>query len=453
MFKIGGQRVPTRTLLLVFSDLWLVLFGLVLAISFRFLYWRSIHSYLQQANALYRLGIAMLACELALHYHDLYDPEAIRRHTELLVRLLQALGTACLALAILYYLFPEQSLGRGIAVMAAPIIFLLLLGWRLLMGRWGFLLWEPRRVLMLGTGPVGISFVREILARPDLKIKVVGFLDENPENIGKPLVNPGIIGAVADVQEIAAREKIDCIVLSLSERRGNTPVRQLLDLKFAGIAVEEAHSIWEEISGRIRVQHLSPSWLILSEGFRKPRLLVAAKRAVDFVAALVGLIVFSPIMLCAAIAIWLETAGPVLFRQERTGLHRVPFHILKFRSMHLDAEKHGPRWATDGDHRITRVGRVIRKLRFDELPQFINVLRGEMSLVGPRPERPVFCEMLEKEIPLYAQQVKYQYGASVEETRTKLEYDLFYIKHMSILLDLAILFETGKVLLSGRGAK
>jgi sugar transferase (PEP-CTERM system associated) len=465
MLKIGGQKVPSRTLLLVFSDLGLVLFGLLVAISIRFLYWSTIHSYLQQGNALFRIGIAMLACELALYYHDLYDPEAIRRHTELLVRLLQALGTACLALAILYYLFPDHSLGRGIAVLAAPIIFFLLLGWRLLMERWGFLLWEPRRVLVLGTGPVGISFVREILARPELKIKIVGFLDENRENIGKPLVNPGIIGAVEDVQEVAAREKIDCVILSLAERRGNTPVRQLLDLKFAGIAVEDAHSIWEEISGRIRVQHLSPSWLILSEGFRKPKLLVACKRAVDFIAALVGLIVSSPIMLGTVIAIWIETGGPILFRQERTGLHGLPFHILKFRSMDHDAEKHGPCWATDGDQRITRVGRIIRKLRFDELPQFINVLRGEMSLVGPRPERPIFCEMLEKEIPLYAQrysvrpgitgwaQVKYQYGASVEEARTKLEYDLFYIKHMSILLDLAILFETGKVLLTGRGAK
>jgi sugar transferase (PEP-CTERM system associated) len=465
MLKIGGQKIPTRTLLLVFSDLWLVLFGLLLAIEFRFLHWTAVRSYFQHGNKLFLIGIAMLACELALYYHDLYDPEAIRRHTELIARLLQALGTACLALAILYYALPDYSLGRGIAVLASPIIFVLLLAWRLLMERWGFLLWEPRRVLVLGTGPVGISVVREIIARPELKMKVIGFLDENRENIGKPLVNPGIIGAAADVQELAAKERIDCVILSLSERRGNTPVRQLLDLKFAGIAVEDAHSIWEEISGRIRVEQLSPSWLILSEGFRKSTLLVAGKRAVDFLAALVGLIVFSPVMAVAATAIWLETGGPILYRQERRGMHGLSFDILKFRSMYKDAEKHGPVWASDSDARITRVGRIIRKLRLDELPQFINVLRGEMSLVGPRPERPVFCERLEQEIPLYAQrysvrpgitgwaQVKYQYGASVEEARNKLEYDLFYIKHMSILLDFAILLETGKVLLTGRGAK
>jgi len=205
--------------------------------------------------------------------------------------------------------------------------------------------------------------------------------------------------------------------------------------------------------------------LILSEGFRKPRLLLSIKRAIDFLAAIVGLLLFMPIMLITAAAIWIETGSPIFFRQERTGMRGRPFTILKFRSMTHDAEKHGPRWAADDDFRVTRVGSILRKLRFDELPQFINVLRGEMSLVGPRPERPVFCEILEKEIPLYAQrhsmrpgitgwaQVKYQYGASVEEAKTKLEYDLFYIKHMSILLDLVILFETAKVLLTGRGAK
>jgi sugar transferase (PEP-CTERM system associated) len=372
---------------------------------------------------------------------------------------------ACLALAVVYFTDPDHSLGRGIAVLASPIIVLLLLGWRMLLEHKGFQLSEPRRVLVVGTGPAGIALVREIIRRPELKLKVVGFLDETGENIGKSLVNPGIIGAVADVHEIATNLRAERVVLSLAERRGNTPVRQLLDLKFAGIGVEDAHSVWEEISGRIHLQHLSPSWLILSDGFRKPRLLLATKRCGDFLAALLGLVIALPVMLIIAIAIWLETGAPILFRQERTGMKGRPFQMLKFRSMNLNAEEHGPAWAADGDHRITRVGRIIRKLRFDELPQFINVLRGEMSLVGPRPERPMFCEMLEREIPLYAQrhsvrpgitgwaQVKYQYGASVEESKTKLEYDLFYIKHMSTLLDLAIIFETIKVLFTGRGAK
>jgi len=465
MLKLGGQKLNTQTLLWILADICFIFIALVLAIGIRFIHWHAIVGYLLVPGAAFRLTLPIVVCELALYYQDLYNPEAVRRFAELVVRLLQALGMACLALAVVYFTDPDHSLGRGIAVLASPIIVLLLLGWRMLLEHKGFQLSEPRRVLVVGTGPAGIALVREIIRRPELKLKVVGFLDETGENIGKSLVNPGIIGAVADVHEIATNLRAERVVLSLAERRGNTPVRQLLDLKFAGIGVEDAHSVWEEISGRIHLQHLSPSWLILSDGFRKPRLLLATKRCGDFLAALLGLVIALPVMLIIAIAIWLETGAPILFRQERTGMKGRPFQMLKFRSMNLNAEEHGPAWAADGDHRITRVGRIIRKLRFDELPQFINVLRGEMSLVGPRPERPMFCEMLEREIPLYAQrhsvrpgitgwaQVKYQYGASVEESKTKLEYDLFYIKHMSTLLDLAIIFETIKVLFTGRGAK
>jgi sugar transferase (PEP-CTERM system associated) len=465
MIKIGGQKISTQTLLWIGADLATILLSLLLAVFARFLHWHAVALYLRQPGTIYRFILPLLACEFALYYHDVYNPQAVQRLTELLARLLQALGTACLALAVVYFTDPDHSLGRGTAVLAAPIIVLSLLGWRVFLGNKGFQLSEPTRVLVVGTGAPGIALVREIIGRPELNLKVVGFLDEKGENIGKSLVNPGIIGAVANLQAIALREKADRVVLSLAERRGNTPIRELLDLKFAGIGVEDAHTVWEEISGRIHLQHLSPSWLILSDGFRKPRLLLAIKRVIDFVAALIGLLLALPVMVITAVVIWVESGSPVLFRQERTGMHGRPFEILKFRSMRQDAESDGARWATEKDIRITAVGRIIRKLRFDELPQFINVLRGEMSLVGPRPERPVFCELLEREIPLYAQrhsvrpgitgwaQVKYQYGSSVEESKTKLEYDLFYIKHMSTLVDLAIIFETIKVLFTGRGAK
>jgi sugar transferase (PEP-CTERM system associated) len=465
MIKIGGQRISTQSLVWIGVDVAAILIALCLAIATRFLHWDAILLYLKQPATIYRIVVPLVACELALYYHDVYNPEAVRRFAELVARLFQSLGTVCLALAVLYYTDPNHSLGRGIAVLALPIIFVLLLGWRIILGHKGIQLSEPHRVLVVGTGAPGIALVREIISRPDLNLKVVGFLDERGENIGKSLVNPGIIGAVANLQEIAMRERADRVVLSLAERRGNTPVRELLDLKFAGVGVEDVHTVWEEISGRIHLQHLSPSWLILSDGFRKSRLLLAVKRAFDFLVALLGLVIVSPIMILTVIAVWVETGSPVLFRQERTGMRGRPFQILKFRSMRQDAESDGAQWAVDGDERVTRVGRIIRKLRFDEFPQFINVLRGEMSLVGPRPERPVFCELLEREIPLYAQrrsvrpgitgwaQVKYQYGASVEESRTKLEYDLFYIKHMSTMLDLAIIFETFKVLFTGRGAK
>jgi len=465
MLRIGGQRINAQAVLLVSADTALVILSLLLATCLRLLHWHTIAAYVSRPAALYRFVIPVMACEFAFYYYDLYNREAVRRLWDLLVRLLQALGTACMALAILYFIDPDHSLGRGIFVLTVPVVFLLIFSWRVFLENKAFRIQEPQRVLILGTGAAGINLVREIIGRPELKLKVVGFLDETGENIGKSLVNPGIIGAVANVEEIAARERADRVVLSLAERRGNTPVKQLLDLKFAGITVEDAHTVWEQVSGRIHLQHLSPSWLILSDGFRKPKLLILAKRAVDFFSALLGLVVAMPVMIATALAIWFETGRPIFFHQERTGLRGQKFEILKFRSMKQNAEQNGPSWATDGDHRITGVGRIIRKLRFDELPQFINVLRGEMSLVGPRPERPVFCKMLEDQVPLYAQrhsvrpgitgwaQIKYQYGASVEESKTKLEYDLFYIKHMSLLLDLAIIFETVKVLFTGRGAK
>jgi sugar transferase (PEP-CTERM system associated) len=465
MLKIGGQKIPATTVVLVISDASLVIAGLFLAIAIRLHNSHFTLSYLKLDDMPFRFGWVLLSCSVALYYNDLYASKVLNRRSELFVHLLQAVGTAWVVLAILYYFIPDHSFGRGIAALAAPTILVLLLSWRLILLETHFLLPRAQRVLVVGTGPVGISLVREIIRRPELQLKVVGFLDEKGENIGKSLVNPGIIGAACDLEEITAREKIDRIVLSLKERRGQTPVRELLHLKFAGVTIEDAHSVSEQIDGRISLEHLSPSWMILSEGFRKSHWLLAAKRAQDILASLFLLILTLPVMLLVAIAIWIESRGPVLFRQERAGLAGRKFEILKFRSMYQDAEKHGPKWAVDGDDRVTRVGRFIRKFRLDELPQVVNVLCGEMSFVGPRPERPIFCRMLEEETPFYIlrnsvrpgitgwAQVKYQYGASIEEAKTKLEYDLFYIKHLSLTLDLAILFETAKVVLWRRGAK
>jgi len=465
MLKIGGQKIPTATKFLVVGDACLITLGLCLAILIRFQDFRQVWNYLCLPDMPLRFGIVLLTCGISLYYNDLYASRIVNRRSELFVYLFQAVGTAWVSLAILYYLVPDHSLGRGIAVLSAPTVLLFLLSWRLILLETDFLLPRQQRVLVVGTGPLGISLVREILHRPELHLKVVGFLDENGENIGKSLVNPGIIGATSDLEDITKREKIDRIVLSLKERRGQTPLRGLLHLKFAGVAVEDAHMVCEQIDGRIRLEYLSPSWMILSEGFRKSAVLLAAKRLLDLLVSSALLILMLPIMGIVALAIWLDSGSPILFRQERIGLGGRPFQILKFRSMSQDAEEHGPKWAAEDDHRVTRVGRILRKLRLDELPQVVNVLRGEMSFVGPRPERAIFCRMLESETPFYAlrysvrpgitgwAQVKYQYGASIEEAKTKLEYDLFYIKHLSLTLDLAILFETAKVVLWQRGAK
>src|ERR1700760_3501076 len=463
MLKIGGQRVPTKTLVLLASESLLIILGLALATTIRF---TSAHWEYAGGHTIARFFIVVMMCEFALYYNDFYDIEVMKSRSKLVIGLLQALGIASIGLAFIYYLAPGVSLGRGIAALAVPTILTLIFAWRLLLDAKGFFfLRSPERVLIVGTGATGISLTREICDRPDLNLKVLGFLDEKGENIGMSLVNPGIIGGLGELEAMVREKNIDRVVLSLKEQRGRMPYRELLRLKFAGIVVEDAHTVFERISGRIALEKLSPSWLIFSDGFRKNRFLLAAKRSIDIIAAVVAITLTAPIMAMVALAILLESGRPILFNQKRTGLNGEIFEIFKFRSMRQDSEKNGPSWAQDGDSRITRVGSFIRKYRFDELPQFFNILRGTMSLVGPRPEQPYFCEKLESQLDFFSQrhtvrpgltgwaQIKYQYGSTVEDAKRKLELDLFYIKHLSISLDVAIIFETVKVILLGKGAK
>lgn len=465
MFRVGGQKVPTRTILFIASDAFFVILGLLLVTSLRFRDWWNIKNYLHGHLTIYRFALVVIITVIALYYNELYDAAVLRHHHEVIVRLIQAVGLIFLVLAVVYYLEPDLSLGRGIAALAAPTILSFAIAWRWILEASGVLGTGAERLLLLGTGQTGITLVREIIAKPELNLKVVGFLDEQGQNIGKSLVNPCIIGATSDLEKIAREEKIDRVILSLVERRGRTPVRELLQLKFDGIGVQDAESLYETISGRIMLENLWPSWLILSKGFRKPAWMRFQKRILDIIVSVVALALLWPVLAFVALAILIETGRPVLFRQDRVGMKGVPFQILKFRSMYQNAEANGPVWAATADHRITRVGRFLRKYRLDELPQLFNVLRGEMSLVGPRPERPVFCEMLAEQIPYYTlrhsirpgitgwAQIKYQYSASVEETKAKLEFDIFYVKHLSIMLDLAILFETAKVMIYGHGSK
>jgi sugar transferase (PEP-CTERM system associated) len=462
---LGGLHIPRSRLVLLAMDTALIVLGLMITSVIASLISGSMLPAMWQSLSVARCLLVLGVWEVALYYNELYEFSSGTRRAETLIRLAQASGMACLMLAVVYYVHPQLGLGRAVTAMAAPSIMVLLLGWRLLIDHTGFLLSGSDRVLIVGTGEEGICLVREILKRPDFNLKVVGFLDERGENIGKRLVNPGIIGAASEVQEIVARERIDRVILSFAERRGCTPLRQLLRLKFAGVPVEDAHGFYEKLTGRILLERLSPSSLILSEGFRKSRFLLIAKRAADLGISLVALVITSPLMGAIALAIWIETGGPVLFRQRRVGLWGREFEMVKFRSMHHDAEANGPCWAVAGDKRVTRVGRFLRHYRLDELPQFLNVLCGEMSLVGPRPERPHFCAVLEQQLPLFSErhcvrpgitgwaQIKYQYGSTAEEAKEKLQLDLFYIKHLSGLLDLAILLETFKVVLLGRGAK
>jgi sugar transferase (PEP-CTERM system associated) len=463
MPRIGSHEVPTRTLLLMCVDIVATICALWVAAAVCLP--ETFHAGFREGVVWAKIGVVTFVCWMSLYFNDLYDFRVVRRRADLLSHTMQALGTACLALAVIYFIAPGTSLGRGIALTAAPLMFVLLLSWRLSANATNLLAKGDERVLILGTGEGGISLVKHVLGHPEYNMKVVGFLDERGQDIGKSLVNPRIIGATEEVEEIVAREKIDRVVLSLKERRGGTPVRELLNLKLAGIRVEDVHSCFERLSGRITLEHLSPSWLILSDGFKKSSIILATKRTMDILVSAILLLLVSPLLPLIAIAIYLESGLPIFFRQTRMGYRGREFQLLKFRSMVQDAEKNGPQWAVQQDSRVTRVGRFLRKTRLDEVPQLFNVFRGEMSLVGPRPERPVFCEMLSEKIPFFNlrhsvrpgltgwAQVRFRYSANLEDSKGKLELDLFYLKNLSLFVDVAILFETVKVVILGRGAQ
>jgi sugar transferase (PEP-CTERM system associated) len=319
--------------------------------------------------------------------------------------------------------------------------------------------------MIVGSGPLAKNIAKEIIEKGDTGFKVIGFITDNPVRIGEKLINPSVVGDDSQIFDHAMKEKVERIIVALEERRGKFPGAQLLDCKMRGIAIEEGIEFYEHLTGRLQVESLRPSFLIFSDGFIKSKLTIWTKRVIEFALSLLGLILLSPLILAVFILIKIDSRGPVFFRQERVGERKKIFKLLKFRSMVENAEANGPVWAEQDDKRVTRVGRWIRKWRIDEVPQMLNVLKGDVSFVGPRPERPFFVEKLRKEIPFYDQrfsvkpgvtgwaQIKYRYGASIEDAMEKLKYDLYYIKNLSPLLDLLIIFETIKVVLFGKGAR
>ena len=321
------------------------------------------------------------------------------------------------------------------------------------------------RILIFGAGPAA-EVVGRTLKASDPNAHIVGYV-AGPNEKEPTVAAEELLSLTGSLTETASRLGVDEIVVALTERRaGSMPLRQLLDCKASGIKVHDLNTHFEKTLGQIRLDYLSASWLIFGDGFNQGALRTAVKRSFDIVCASLLCLVSFPLMIGAAILIKLESPGPALYRQERVGLNGRKFSITKFRSMHTDAEKDGkPRWAAANDDRVTRVGQVIRRLRIDELPQLFNVLRGDMSLVGPRPERPFFVGQLTQDIPFYAlrhsvkpgvtgwAQVRYPYGATVEDSQEKLQYDLYYVKNHTLFLDLVVLFETVGVVLTGRGAR
>jgi sugar transferase (PEP-CTERM system associated) len=458
-----ASRQNLRTTLLLLVEAMLLFGGLVIAVYVR-LGAIDAEDALIQRHGFYKAALATIFCLAAFYIFDLYDFAVVHDRRELVLRMLQALGLAWVALALLFYAVPQVMIGRGVSFISLPVALLLMIAWRLGI-HW--ILGHPEigeRILIVGSGPFAVEVARETLQRPDAGFRVVGFVDDDPALLGKSLINPKVIGLTSELAAVVKRESIDRIVVAITDRRGAFPTQELLGLSLAGeVSIEESASFYERVTGRVLLDLIRPSWLIFSTHGRRARTNEIIRVVIHRAVALIGAILSLPIALLTALLIKIDSRGPVLYKQERVGKNGRPFTLMKFRSMRTDAEKDGPVWASAGDNRMTRVGRIIRKIRVDEIPQFWSILRGDMNFVGPRPERPHFVSQLAEEISYYEQrhliepgltgwaQINYPYGASIEDARKKLEYDLYYIKNQSLMLDATIMFETMKTILLGRG--
>ncbi len=418
-----------------------------------------------RTDALAKGALIAAVCQLSLYYNELYDLRVLTDRRDFFSRILQALGATAMQLAALYYCFPALIIGRGVFAIAAVLVISFVVAWRVAF-EWLSRQVGPReRILLVGTSPAAVTLAKELHdRRAQLGVEIAGFIDTDSQRVGASLFNPKVVGVIDDIPRIVREMGVDRVVVSLANARGTLSMDRLLEMKLAGVSFDHLASVYEEYTGKIAVENLRPSWFVFSKGFKKSAFVRAAKRALDVAAALVGLALAGSLMLLVAVIVRMTSPGPALYHQQRVGRGGRIFTVHKFRSMRKDAEAgSGAVWASVNDNRVTPFGRFMRKTRIDELPQLWNVLRGEMSLVGPRPERPEFVSELTKQIPFYGErhvvnpgltgwaQVRYAYGASVDDSLEKLQYDLFYIKNMSISLDLFILFETVKTVILRRG--
>ncbi|MDH3972735.1 MAG: TIGR03013 family PEP-CTERM/XrtA system glycosyltransferase [Deltaproteobacteria bacterium] len=403
---------------------------------------------------------------VSLYYFDIYSPELYRPSQQMLVKLAQALGVATLVLMGIYYVSPQISVWKGMLIVNALVLPLLITSWRSLFTHVTHFQMPREKVLLIGTGDLAQKIGSKIYTEPHHGLHLAGFIDDNPHQADQGNVNPGIVGGYGDIARVVREKEVRRIIVALADRRAKLPMSALLDCKLKGVTIEEGETFNERLEGKVPLDQLKPSWMVFSDGFKSLRSRKILKRILDIFLSALLLIPAAPLLLITPLLIKLESKGPAIFKQKRVGENGREFDIYKFRSMRTDAEDStGPVWAREKDNRITKIGAFIRKVRIDELPQIFNVIKGDMSFVGPRPERQFFVDQLKREIPYFEMrtvvkpgltgwtQVKYPYGATIDDAREKLQYDIYYIKNMSPVLDFIIFFMTIKVVLFGKGAR
>ncbi len=463
MSKTG---LSPRVFWLLLADTAMIYGGIMLALYIR-LGWVGAEYQLNERNGWLKIALATVVCLSVLYLYDLYVYTVIANRRELLLRLVQSLGIAWVLLALLFYFIPQLLIGRGVSIISVAIVLVLLLIWRILIHT---LTGHPdigEKILIVGTGDAAREIANATWERRDAGFRIIGFISENGVKPNEKIGQSKVLGTTNELEKIVKGLNVDRVVIALRERRGTFPTESLLHMSLAGyVNIEECASFFERVTGKVHDGMLRPSWLIFEGRGRDSRLQMASRETLHRVLALIGLIVSFPIALITVVLVKLDSKGPVFYRQKRVGKNGKTFEVIKFRSMRTDAEKDGkPVWATADDDRVTRMGWIIRKIRVDEIPQFWNIIKGEMSFVGPRPERPHFVSQLAGEVMYYDHrhlvapgltgwaQIKYPYGASIEDAKQKLQYDLYYIKNQTLALDFVIVFETVKTVLFGRGGR
>ena len=465
MLRVFKQYYPIRNIFFVLGE------GIFIFISVLIVSRILLGSLPSADNGWLVLKILLIpaVCQTCLYYNDLYDFKISTNFNELGIRLMQALGFAAIFLAFVYMLFPNVIIGQWIFSVSIAAIIVLIVSWRffykLILDRGMF----NEKILLLGSSGLVAQIKQEISARQDCGYTLV--LEIAEPNGHRPTESSEGAGQVIGhrfegLAQVARTLGVKKVVAGFKEKRHIFPTQELLRCRVEGIDVIEGNTFYEMLTGKLIVEQIPPSWFIFSGGFEKSRTKRFLKRSTDLILSFGMLVCLLPLLVLVAVAIKLDSPGPVIFSQERVGEKRKSYLVRKFRSMVVDAEKQsGPVWAQDEDPRITRVGRIIRKIRIDEIPQLWNVFKGEMSFVGPRPEREYFVKDLEKQIPYYGErftvkpgitgwaQINYGYGATVEAAIENLNYDMFYVKNMSIWMDLMIVLRTIKIVLFGRGAR
>ena len=460
MIRLLHAYFPARTFFLGISEVCLVAAAFVAATIAR-LGMNDASIMISYELGLYKILAVATAFVACMYYFDLYDSAILNNQREVLTRMIQMQGTVCIVLAGIYYIYPPLQLGRGIFLIGFVLVAILLLIWRRLFFMWNSLPQFAERTLILGDGPLAKSLALELRARPEFGMRVVGQL-ESPENAER-------VSSEEEVESLLNSVKSyhpDRIIVGLSERRGKTPVEGLLELKSHGVRIQDVCEVYEAVTGKVPIESVGLSQLLFSPGFELSRPMVLYKRVSSLVLSFIALIMTLPLMGLISLAIRLDSEGPVIFRQQRVGKGNKIFTMYKFRTMRNSADPvDGHRPAQAADNRCTRVGRVLRRTRVDELPQLFNIIRGDMHFIGPRPFVVEQERTYAEKIPYYEQrwhvtpgatgwaQVNRGYNFTLEDNKEKLAYDLFYIKNFSIGLDILIFLKTVKILLLNRGAR